>query len=488
MGRLFFLVALAIAPVVLVALATICDAGWRGAAAVGAAVGLAALVTWFVGRHFVRRPLAVLLDTALAWQQGDWRARAPDAGTGGEIGALAAAFNTMAARLAQRERALRDSEALLRDSERHLARAQQLGAVGSFEIDPRGELVWSQETYRIFGVTPGQFRPAVETVVALFHPEDRSTLRAALRRSAAGETIRDLTLRIVRPDGALRTVKREATPLCDATGAVTGVLGTIRDITEQQAVEDERRRLEALLDRSSRLETLGCFAGGVAHELNNMIQPILIYSGLSLEDVPPDGELHGNLVAIREAALAARDLLKRVVAFSRIGARGEQIVDLGAIVGDALASSASHGRIRVRRAIGAVPAVIGDPEQLKEAIAQLIDNAVRAIGEESGTITVSLAAGGGRSWPGKPASASPDESILLSIHDTGCGIDEAAAPYLFDPFFTTREVGQGSGLGLALVHGVITGHGGTVEVASAATRGTQFDIYFPVREFEARPG
>jgi signal transduction histidine kinase len=235
---------------------------------------------------------------------------------------------------------------------------------------------------------------------------------------------------------------------------------------------------------SQKLEALGTLAGGVAHDLNNTLVPILSLSKLALEDLSEDDPLHADIVTIVSASERARDLVKRILAFSRKQDVQKTRIDPAAVVRQALqmlrVTLPSH--IAFIERVGDVPSIFADAGQLQQVVVNLVTNAAQAIGAAvHASITVELSA-----LAAAPGAANrPSNLVRLRVADTGCGMEKAVLDRIFEPFFTTKAVGEGTGLGLSVVHGIVTGHGGSIEVKNKRGKGTVFTILLPVAEAAA---
>lgn len=250
------------------------------------------------------------------------------------------------------------------------------------------------------------------------------------------------------------------------------LLTVCHDITEQ-------RRKEELRWRTQKLEALGTLAGGIAHDLNNTLVPILALTKLTAKRVPEGSRERQNLMTVVNASEHARDLVKRILAFSRDEKRAEHTaVDATAVMREAmdLLRVAVPATIKFELSIAPVATVLGDAGQLQQVVTNLVTNAVQAIGEAMGRISVSLHSSKNEALAGE---AGLREWTCLSVADTGCGMDEAILGRIFEPFFTTKNVGEGTGLGLSVVHGIVASHGGHVDVRSTPGQGTIFTIYLP---------
>jgi PAS domain S-box-containing protein len=251
-----------------------------------------------------------------------------------------------------------------------------------------------------------------------------------------------------------------------------GTVGLWTDVTALKRAETERRVLERQMHHSQRLEALGTLAGGVAHEINNALVPVVALTKVVAHRLPEDSRERRNLETVMTGAERSRDLVKQILAFSRKEEAQPQreSVDVAAVLRGAmqLMRATLPASIRLEEEIVPVPPVLGDAGQLQQVIVNIVTNAAHAIGEGQGRITVRLA---------KDLSIA---QLRLSIADTGCGMDEATLARIFEPFFTTKQVGEGTGLGLSVAHGIVKEHGGRIEVASQPGQGTRFDILLPL--------
>jgi signal transduction histidine kinase len=296
-------------------------------------------------------------------------------------------------------------------------------------------------------------------------------------QSPQGIASAPLEYRIIRPDGEVRVVYRENDLLLDETGHPVRRISVFKDVTEAQAAQEREKELERQLMHSQKLEALGTLAGGVAHDLNNTLVPIVALSKLALEELPEESPLRGDIETIIRASERARDLVKQILAFSRKEDLVRKEVDLVRVARDALQMlrASLPATIQIVDRILEVPKVFGDAGELHQVIVNLVTNAAQAIGGGVGKITVTV-------WAAAERQSSPDEAgpaVCLSIADTGCGMDEATVERVFEPFFTTKGVGDGTGLGLSMVHGIVTRHGGRITIRSRPGEGSEFTLWLP---------
>jgi signal transduction histidine kinase len=368
----------------------------------------------------------------------------------------------------------RTYEIALKHTNEKLARAQRLATIGCFEHNvTTGVAEWSDEMYHILGLEQTDAIPGRDTLIALIHPEDRARFERHRDSELAGIATDPLEYRIVRADGTERIVRRESEIVFDNDIRGMRRYGTLQDITALRLAEQRERNLERKLLHSQKLEALGTLAGGIAHDLNNTLTPIMALSKLTARQLADNEELRNNLETIFAASEQARDLVRRVLSFSRREEIAKVIVSPGAVVIDAMSllRATVPSSIQLTTRIDDVPSIFADPSQIHQVITNLVTNAAQAIEPDSGAITVILE---------RTSEVKPSGEIRLSVVDTGKGMDEETRQRIFEPFFTTKEVGQGTGLGLSIIDGIVSNHGGRIEVSSEPGQGTRFDIYFPI--------
>jgi len=344
--------------------------------------------------------------------------------------------------------------------------------------------VWSDELYRILGVARA-LAPTLDHFLDLVHPEDRARIAARMRSASdlkPGAPAQPDEFRIIRPAGDVRLLQAVSEVTFDDRGNAIHLFAALRDITELRAAEARRREMEEQLQHSQKLEALGTLAGGVAHELNNTLVPILALTKITARRFAADSRERTNLDTVLHAGERARSLVQQILAFSRKEAPARQRVDAGALVLDALKMlrATLPSTIRITETVGAAPPVLADPGQLCQIVTNLVTNAAQAIGGRIGRIAVEVGAAA-IDGHGEAPSIGPAGAFRLAVSDTGCGMDEVTRRRIFEPFFTTKPVGEGTGLGLAVVHGIVVDHGGRIAVASELGRGTCVEVFLPAQ-------
>jgi PAS domain S-box-containing protein len=385
----------------------------------------------------------------------------------------------------------RAEEALRRSEERY-----QLAVLGSTE----GLWDWDMESDMLFlsarcqellWQTVGEpLRPRREWIDATeYHPDDVAPLRAAVSAHLHGQTQHlAVEYRLRHHGGDWHWYRQRGVAVRDADGRPYRMAGSMEDITDRKRAEAERERLEQQLRQSQRLEAMGTLAGGIAHDFNNILAAIVGYGEMVQKEAAEGTPMKRHIDATMRAAMRAKSLVERILAFSRSGL-GERVpVHVQSVVGEALdlVLASLPPRVQLRRALGSGhAAVLGDPTQIHQVVMNLCANAVQAmsaVGSASrgGTLDVALACHDiAEPRDVSTSRLAPGRYVVLSVSDTGVGIAPRVLDRMFDPFFTTKEIGVGTGLGLSLVHGIVTDLGGGIEVASELGRGTTMTVYLP---------
>ena len=445
------------------------------------------------------RPILSLAEGArTVGETGDYSLRfAPDGAD--ELQLLTRTFNSMLGRIQEQDWALRairdDLEERVRERVRELQhevqeREQAQAALRASEekyrsivettrdwilaVDRHGRPVYTNPAVEgILGYSPQELMQ--QDLMSLVHPDDRPRVLEAFRRSfeeRAGWA--SLAARVRRRDGSYRDLECATTPILDSEGRVIGLQGSGHDTTERRLLEDQLRQAQ-------KMEAVGRLAGGVAHDFNNLLGVILGYSELLLRK-EPEGPGAAKVEQIRRAAERAAVLTRQLLAFSRKQLLDLRIVDLNAVLAET--ASLLHRLIGEDVELDIQPApdlgrVRADVSQLEQVLMNLAVNARDAM-PMGGRLAVRTA---NANVDSAAASALPGMAagryVTLTVSDDGLGMTDDVKSHVFEPFFTTKEQGRGTGLGLAMVYGIVKQSGGCIYVDSSPGAGTSFTIYLP---------
>jgi signal transduction histidine kinase len=363
----------------------------------------------------------------------------------------------------------------LRQSEAYLAEAQKVSHTGSFGWHVgRGEIVWSEETFRIFGCDPAT-KPSLELVLQRVHPEDRAILQGLLDRVSRDGKDWELEHRLVMPDGAVKRVRVVARAVGGASGDLEFV-GAVMDVTAARRAEEELQRAQSELAHVARVTTLGELTAVIAHEVNQPIGAVVTNADAGLQWLgaePPDlGEVRQVLGRIVREGNRASEIINRIRALVKKSPPRKELLDINDTVLEVVAlirGELLRNRIALRTQLAAdLPPILGDRIQLQQVALNLMMNAVEAIGGSDPARRELLVATAKRGAAG----------VVVEVRDTGPGLDGAALDRLFDAFYTTKP--QGMGMGLSISRTIVENHGGRLRAEPNQPRGATFQIELPV--------
>lgn len=285
----------------------------------------------------------------------------------------------------------------------------------------------------------------------------------------ANTTVQTLT------DG--RTWRITGCPVNDSDGRLAGVVEVSEDITE-------RKQLESQIRQSQKMESLGTLAGGIAHDFNNILTAILGFTGLSLNKIETGSELYEDLKEVYLAGVRAKDLVNQILTFSRRGETEQQPLQVRLVVKEVLKllRSSLPTSIEFKQLIDSGEGLVAaDPTQIHQVVMNLCTNAAQAMGPGGGELKVEVDEyHPSESFFKKHPLLNPGDYLRLRVSDTGCGMSPEVMSSIFDPYFTTRELGEGTGLGLSVVHGIVSEGGGDISVDSQVGNGSTFTIVLPL--------
>jgi two-component system, cell cycle sensor histidine kinase and response regulator CckA len=364
-----------------------------------------------------------------------------------------------------------------------LRMALEASRMGLWSWDsPSNKVIWDDRTCLIYGVDPGTGPDSYDEYLTFLHPDDRAAVQQSIGEALRTGVYHDVEHRIIRPDGSVRWLLAKGSLLRSPDGAPLKIIGGVVDITER--VEAERREAQkaANLAQAHQMEMVGRLAGGLAHDFNNLLTIINGYTELLLGESGATDRLRETLERILRAGESAAELTRQLLAYGRKQVLRPIGLDLNRTLAalHPLLSRLAGENVNVQLGLKPeVAAVHADPLQLENVIINLVMNARDAMpfGGELliGTACVERTMS---SFP-LQEEVPPGRHIMLTVTDSGVGMDEETQRQVFEPFFTTKEFGKGTGLGLSIVQGIIAQSGGSIEVRSQPGKGTTFTIYLP---------
>lgn len=343
-------------------------------------------------------------------------------------------------------------------------------------VDLEGRRVYNSPSYKNIISNPDTLRGTIS--FNEIHPDDREHIKAIFQETVRTGIGQRTEYRFLLDDKTTRLIESQGSLIRNQQGEPVSVVIVSRDITQRKSLEEQLRQAQ-------KMEAIGQLAGGVAHDFNNLLTIISGYAELVADAASPEGPLLGQVREIQKAADRAAKLTRQLLAFGRRQVMAAEILDLNALI--ARVQGMLHGLISEDIELKTAPAgqlgrVKADPVQIEQIILNLAVNARDAM-PKGGTLTVETAnvdidEAGARQHVG----LEPGRYVTLIVSDTGCGMDSETQSHIYEPFFTTKEQGKGTGLGLATVYGIVKQSGGYISVESEAGKGTTFRVFLPRME------
>ena len=365
-----------------------------------------------------------------------------------------------------------------------LTQALEAAHSGVWEWDLKtNKYIGSDELWALYGLERKNKIPSFKLWVDAIHHDDREMVIQAVTAITGRGAKLNIEYRVCHPDGSVRWLMSRGMPLRDDKGRVERYIGTIIDITDRKLLEEEKETLQTQLQHKQKLHLVGQLAGGIAHDFNNMLTVILGHAEIALDRKDSS---YDDIIAIQRAATHSAELTRQLLAFSRKQHVSPKVIDLNASIENML--SMLKRLVAENITLTWLPRkndafVIIDPLQINQILANLCINASDAI-QSNGKISIET----GKIHVDEVESASghvcsiPGAYITLSITDNGNGIDKKNLPHIFEPFYTTKEVGKGVGMGLATVYGIVKQCNGYITVKSRIGEGTAISIYLPQQQ------
>ncbi len=383
----------------------------------------------------------------------------------------------------------KQAELALRASEERLRQAIRTSNIGIYELDFVHETVyWSPQHRAMWGWGPDEPVPW-NSFLGQVHPDDVERVNAAIalvQQSADG--IFEIEHRIIRRDGTTRWLVNRGQNFFEGEGPArrtVRAIGAVRDVTDERLAAIEKAEMETRLVQAQKLESIGRLAGGIAHDFNNILNIIIGCAEMAASETDP-AAVRGYLDEILKAATRSADLTRQLLGFARRQPVRPAVIDLNEFVSSSLKMLrrllGEHVTLSWHPGSDLWPVRI-DPSQVDQVLVNLTTNARDAIGDAGGIVihTENVPISSSALYPGLPRG----EYVRLAVVDNGRGMDVETQRHLFEPFYTTKPAGQGTGLGMASVDGIVRQNRGAVTVTSVVDRGTTVNVFLP-RAGEAR--
>ena len=438
------------------------------------------IISWVIGRKTLIAPINKLTEITNEFAKGKLKSRIQQTDRIDEFAKLTEAFHGMA-------ESLSISHEELRDSENKFRMFADYTHDWEYWNDPDGAYIYiSPSCERITGYKPEEFINNPDLLIEITTPELKDDLRCHLAESKPQDfPACQKMFSITTKGGELCWLEHHCQPIYDDQGRHVGRRSCNRDITNRIQAEQERRELEAQLRQKYKMDSVGVMAGGMAHNFNNNLSIILGNVQLLKMKLPPDTELGGYLENAQIAVLRSRDLIQQILTYSRQESKDKTLIELPLVIDETLQllNSTLPSTINLQKRISSEShnlSISADPSQIQECLINLCNNAMQAM-DEKGDLLISLEIVELKQQD-IPAhyNSKPGKYAKLSVQDNGSGMSPETMDKIFDLFFTTKQVDEGTGVGLSTVQGIVTQHAGLIKVESVLEKGSTFELCFPV--------
>ncbi|WP_250680367.1 PAS domain S-box protein [Geomonas sp. Red32] len=359
-----------------------------------------------------------------------------------------------------------------------LDESQHIAQVGGWEIDlANNHLYWTDETFRIHEISPAEYSPTIESALNFYAEESRPAITSAVEAALSSGTGFELELRLITAKGRSILV-HTSSKVITKDGRPVKLIGAFRDITEQ-------RHLEEQLRQSQKMEAVGQLAGGVAHDFNNILTVVSGYCHVLEMDNALNDQQRESIEQIISSSERAAQLTRALLAFSRKQVMVPKLVNLNDIIHNlhTFLDRVIGEDVLLRTICNETKLPVNvDTSQIEQVLINLATNARDAM-QNGGSLTVeSSRRQVDQAFVAEHGFGEPGQYACIAVSDTGCGMDVETRKKIFEPFYTTKEFGKGTGLGMAIVYGVVKQHNGFITVYSEPGQGTTFQIYLPLAE------
>ena len=378
----------------------------------------------------------------------------------------------------QAEKALRESEEKYRNILKNIEE-------GYYEVDIAGNLTFINNALcKIRGCSRDELM-GMNNQQFMSQEGAKKVYKAFNKVYTTGKSVKGLEWETIRPDGTISYEETSTSLMKDSEGRPVGFRGIVRDVTERNKAEKEKKKLEAQLQQALRMEAIGTLAGGIAHNFNNLLMSIIGNASIVLLDLDHDHPYYNHLKNIEKQVKSGSKLTRQLLGYAREGRYEIKPISLNQLVKE---TSNTYGEARKditihREFTEKLYGIEADQDQIEQVLFNLYVNAADAM-PGGGDLFLNTMNVTNKDMTGKPYEPKPGNYVLLTVRDTGAGMDKKTMDRIFDPFFTTKGFAQGTGLGLASAYGIVKGHGGYIDVFSDKEKGSTFNIYLPATKNE----
>ena len=457
----------------------------RGSITILLSLALALAIAWFIGGRGIALRIEELTRATQRFAQGKKNVASEIDYNNGEVGKLAKSFDNMVLMLQQREDERNTALEQLRKGEQRFREIlEDLSVISVQGYDEKRRVTfWNNASETLYGYT---------------HKE---ALGKKLEDLIIPETMKDEVIRlhgqwieqgIKIPSGELTLVDKQgndvpvfSSHVLNETQAGKEMFCVDLDLRPMKKAETEKEQLLNQLRQSQKMEAIGTLAGGIAHDFNNILFPILGCTEILLEETDKeDIHTHESLNQIHSSAMRARKLVQQILTFSRQKTTEYRPIKIQPILEEVVELLRSTISQEIEIKLDADPncrAIHGDSTQIHQIVMNLVTNASHAMAENGGQLSINLRELDLSAEDAKALPLKPGRVACMLVTDTGVGMPPDLVAKIFDPFFTTKEKGKGTGMGLSVVHGIVTKMNGCIQVNSSPGKGTEFNIYFPIK-------